>query len=158
MGEIEGGEGNQQLSSSKHVSQTRTGFFEDGVRVFLHEQSEQKMLPQCLQWCCMFTEEGETALHYSVDNVCPVACQHQSRRQRHSYLPDSHTKAFPTGHAVLHFVVLGPLPGQTLGLLDLKSSNSQSYNQSISLSLCSDATKQRFPTPGLDWYRAAQEK
>lgn len=38
-----------------------------------------------------------------------------------AYLPDSDGKAFPTGHAVLHLVILSPLPGQTLGLLDLKA-------------------------------------
>lgn len=31
-----------------------------------------------------------------------------------SYLPDSDRKAFPTAHAVLHFVILGPLSGQRL--------------------------------------------
>lgn len=51
--------GNQPWSSSKHVSQTRTGFLEDGVRAFLDEHSAQKMFPQCLQWCWIFTEEKE---------------------------------------------------------------------------------------------------
>lgn len=36
-----------------------------------------------------------------------------------SYLPDSDRKAFPTGHAVLHFVILRPLSGQRLWLLNL---------------------------------------
>lgn len=36
-----------------------------------------------------------------------------------SYLPDSDRKAFPTGHAVLHFVILRPLSGQRLRLLNL---------------------------------------
>lgn len=38
----------------------------------------------------------------------------------HSYLPDREREALPTGHAVLHLVILGPLPGQRLWLLDLK--------------------------------------
>lgn len=38
-----------------------------------------------------------------------------------SYLPDSDGKALPAGHAVLHLVILGPLPGQRLGLLDLQA-------------------------------------
>lgn len=42
-----------------------------------------------------------------------------SGRRRRSHLPDSHTEAFPAGHAVLHLVVLGPLPRQALALLDL---------------------------------------
>lgn len=50
-----GGRGSQPWSSSKHVSQTRTGFLDDGVKAFLIEHSAQKMLPQCLQWCCVFT-------------------------------------------------------------------------------------------------------
>lgn len=48
---------NQPWSSSKHVSHTRTGFLEDGVRAFLDEHSAQKMLPQCLQWCWTFREK-----------------------------------------------------------------------------------------------------
>lgn len=36
-----------------------------------------------------------------------------------SYLPDSDWKAFPAGHAVLHFVILRPLSGQRLRLLNL---------------------------------------
>lgn len=47
-------------------------------------------------------------------NVCPGACEHQSLRELCSYLPDSDREAFSTGHAILHFVILGPLPGQRL--------------------------------------------
>lgn len=51
----------QPWSSSKHVSQTRTGFLEDGVRALLAEHSPQKMFPQCRQWCCGFREGGREA-------------------------------------------------------------------------------------------------
>lgn len=44
----------QPWSSSKHVSHTRTGFLEDGVRAFRDEHSAQKMFPQCRQWCCNY--------------------------------------------------------------------------------------------------------
>lgn len=68
-------EGNQPWSSSKHVSHTRTGFLEDGVRAFLDEHSAQKMFPQCLQWCWIFTEEEGDGACYKVRqlNVSPVA-------------------------------------------------------------------------------------
>lgn len=36
------------------------------------------------------------------------------KNKNHTHLPDSDGEAFPTGHAVLHFVILSPLSGQTL--------------------------------------------
>lgn len=41
---------------------------------------------------------------------------------RSSHLPDRDGEAFPTGHAVLDFMVLRPLSGQTLRLFDLRAS------------------------------------
>lgn len=38
-----------------------------------------------------------------------------------SYLPYGDREDLPTGHAVLHFMILGPLPGQRLWLLDLNT-------------------------------------
>lgn len=40
-----------------------------------------------------------------------------------SYLPYSDREDLPTGHAVLHFMILGPLPGQRLRLLDLNTAS-----------------------------------
>lgn len=36
-----------------------------------------------------------------------------------THLPDGNSKAFPTGHAVLYFMIFSPLSGQTLWLLNL---------------------------------------
>lgn len=43
-----------------------------------------------------------------------------------SYLAHSDGEDLPAGHAVLHLVVLGPLSGQRLRLLDLKAKRNQS--------------------------------
>lgn len=36
------------------------------------------------------------------------------KNKNNTHLPDCDGEAFPTGHAVLHFMILSPLSGQTL--------------------------------------------
>lgn len=92
-----------------------------------------------------FHREGKLKVRHLNMSSTPVSINFHM-----TYLPDGERKAFPTSHAVLYFMILSPLPGQGLGLFDLKVSAGDGR-----IRVCADET---FPVSSVrsltwsDWF------